>query len=468
MKLSRRFLALLFAAVLPVAAQEPPAQIATPGTTAAVLPQLNAEQLDQLLGPIALYPDALIALILPASAASTDIVLAARELRESNGQLSSVDDRPWDESVQALAHYPEVLKWMDENLTWTKQLGEVFTAQPADVMNAIQRLRAEARAAGTLVDTPQQQVVLDNSTISIVPAQPDVIYVPYYDPEVVYVSRPAFYSAPLVTFGPAWSTGFWLSFNLDWRHRCVWVINRSERERFWRDHRDFWRRPDFPHRPGFVSNPNYRPWTPPPRTWHAPRYAGSPGIPRPVVRPAPFAGAPRFRSDNQRADIDGRRTAPARVSTPNTAVTGPAFNRRDRNSPERISPPTRRTPPAVVATTPQLQLVNPLPQPLPSPSPVPGFRRPANPPATRSDGSRHIQRPPIVAGNPVAPVAPPAYVHRGGNGRGPANPPAHIAPVPHPSPATTPAPAQARPAPAPAQPAPNAVERVRSLRTLGM
>jgi hypothetical protein len=464
MKFSRRSLALLFAAVLPVLAQEPPAEIVAPGTTAAAVPQLNAEQLDQLLGPIALYPDALIALILPASAASTDIVLAARELRETSGQLSSIEDRPWDESVQALAHYPEVLKWMDENLTWTKQLGEVFAAQPADVMNAIQRLRAQARAAGTLVDTPQQQVVLDNSTISIVPAQPDVIYVPYYDPEVVYVARPAYYSAPLVTFGPAWSTGFWLSFNLDWRHRSVWVINRSERERFWRDHRDFWRRPDFPHRPGFASNPNYRPWTPPARTWHAPRFAGTPRPPQ-IARPAPITGAPRFRTNDRFAGNDAHRIVP-RAPNSNATVTPPSFAPRDRSLPNRPSP-TRRTPPSNVVTTPPLRLVNPLPQTLPSP--MPELRRPAIPPATRPDAWRHAQRPPVVAANPVAPVTPPAYVHRG-NGRGPVNSPAPVAPVPHQRPAARPAPAPATPAaaPAPAQPAPNGAERMRSFRTLRM
>src|SRR4051794_28232787 len=85
--------------------------------------KLTTEQLDQLLGPIALYPDALIALILPATTAPADIVLAARYLKD-NGDPAEVASRSWDESVKSLVHYAEVVKWMDDNLTWTKQLGE--------------------------------------------------------------------------------------------------------------------------------------------------------------------------------------------------------------------------------------------------------------------------------------------------------------------------------------------------------
>src|SRR5687767_10083583 len=162
-----------------------------PALNTPVLVQRTAEELDQLLAPIALYPDALIALILPASTVPTDIVLAARHLRDNPGDRSQIEHRAWDESVKSLTNYPEVLKWMDENLHWTRQIGEAFAAQPADVMQAVQRLRAKARAAGTLADTPQQQVIAEQQVIRIVPAQPDVIYVPHYEPEVVFVDRPA-------------------------------------------------------------------------------------------------------------------------------------------------------------------------------------------------------------------------------------------------------------------------------------
>src|SRR6185312_7894233 len=116
------------------------------------------EELDELFGPIALYPDALIALILPASTVPSDVVMAARYLN-SNGDPTKIDDQGWDDSVVDLMHYPDLIKWLDENLSWTKQAGEAFLAQQSDVMNSIQRLRAKARAAGSLVDTPQQQVV---------------------------------------------------------------------------------------------------------------------------------------------------------------------------------------------------------------------------------------------------------------------------------------------------------------------
>ena len=118
--------------------------------------QLSAEELNGLLAPIALYPDALVALILPASTVPTDLVLAARYVA-SNGDPAQVSNQPWDDSVKSLVRYPDVLKWMDQNLEWTTTVGEAFIAQPADVMNSIQRLRADAVAAGNLTDTPSSK-----------------------------------------------------------------------------------------------------------------------------------------------------------------------------------------------------------------------------------------------------------------------------------------------------------------------
>ncbi len=118
----------------------------TQGTVVAT-PPFSADELNQLLGPIALYPDPLIGLVLPASTAPSDIVLADRYLQQ-NGDPAQIPNQPWDESVKGLTHYPSLLKWLDENLTWTSQLGEAYVAQPADVMNAIQQLRAKAKADG--------------------------------------------------------------------------------------------------------------------------------------------------------------------------------------------------------------------------------------------------------------------------------------------------------------------------------
>ena len=120
--------------------------------------QLAPEELNRLLAPIALYPDALIALILPASTVPSDLVLVARYIA-SNGDPAQAANQPWDDSVKSLAHYPDVLKWMDQNLEWTTAVGEAFLDQPADVMNSIQGLRAEAKAAGNLTDTPHQRVI---------------------------------------------------------------------------------------------------------------------------------------------------------------------------------------------------------------------------------------------------------------------------------------------------------------------
>lgn len=154
-------------------AQAPPPEAPQPPVQNA--PQMLApEALNQLVAPIALYPDALIALILPASTVPSDVVLAARYI-SSNGDPAQVANQPWDDSVKSLARYPDVLTWMDQNLEWTSALGEAFLNQPADVMNSIQGLRAEAKAAGNLRDTPQQQVVEEKTYIRIVPAQPEVI-----------------------------------------------------------------------------------------------------------------------------------------------------------------------------------------------------------------------------------------------------------------------------------------------------
>lgn len=173
-------------------------------------------QLDQLLGPIALYPDPLIAQILPASTVPTQIVLANRYIT-SGGDPNQIDQQPWDPSVQALARYPSVLKWMDDNLNWTTELGQAFLNQQPDMMNSIQRLRASANNLGNLQSTPQQQVMNDGGIIEIVPADPQVIYVPVYQPDVVYYQNG--FGSPFITFGIGFSIGGWLDRDFDWGHR---------------------------------------------------------------------------------------------------------------------------------------------------------------------------------------------------------------------------------------------------------
>jgi hypothetical protein len=389
---------LFFAAWLP--AQEPapsPTPLRTPG------------QIDQLLGPIALYPDALIALILPASTASADIVLASRFLQAGNDP-AGVDGQPWDDSVRSLSHYPEIVKWMDQNLAWTKQVGDVFVAQPVDVMQSVQRLRTAARAAGTLNDTPQQQVVLDGDVISIVPAQPDVIYVPYYDPDVVYVARSGFYNDPYLTFGVGFPVGAWLSFNLDWGNRRIWFVSHDESARYWRDHRD-WRHPVFPGRPSYVRDPDRHPWRPvPDYTRVMPTDVRR--VRAEVVRPTPLPSAPP-RPPIRRQDLP-------QTSPDNRDRASQADERgRDRNP----SPARQVIAPAPVAPAPVLP-------------PNPAAVRPQTPPPDRraedqrgrNDTRQPDQRGRESQGNPAnrPPTSAPPQAERTppAQRQGPAGPPA--------------------------------------------
>jgi hypothetical protein len=178
------------------------------------------QELDDLLAPIALYPDPLLAQILTASTYPGEITDAQAWLA-SGGAASSIDAQNWGESVKAIAHYPEVLKMMAENMDWTADLGDAFLNQPEDVTSSIQRLRAQAKAAGNLESNDKQEVAIDGNDIEIIPAQPEYIYVPVYDPTVVYVQRWTPGWPPFVAFGPRLLIGGWLALDFDWRYHHV-------------------------------------------------------------------------------------------------------------------------------------------------------------------------------------------------------------------------------------------------------
>jgi len=238
------------------------------------------EELDKLLAPIALYPDSLVALILPASTASADLVLAARFLA-NNGSSDQIDKQSWDESVKGLARYPELLDWMDENLEWTRELGAAFVAQPADVMNAVQRLRTNARAAGLLKDTPQQRVVVRDNRILILPAEENVIYIPSYDPQVLYV-RDYYYTHPsALSFSIGFAVGSWLSYDCDWNRHRVWMYHRPPPSWVYR--------PDWRHHHHYVDRDCVE-WRPNPHFWTHSRISRRFGD-----RPVPVIAAPHFR-----------------------------------------------------------------------------------------------------------------------------------------------------------------------------
>src|SRR5271154_35227 len=170
---------------------------------------LSATQLQALVAPIALYPDALVAQILGGSTFPDQVAIAKYWLGQNknltgSALMQAVDQQSWDPSVKALTQFPTVLDNMANNLTWTSSLGEAYHNQSADVMTAIQTCRAQAKAKGNLQSSPQIKVIQQSpQTIVIQSASPQVVYVPQYNPAVVY-------GYPYVVPGyvaPVYSTG---------------------------------------------------------------------------------------------------------------------------------------------------------------------------------------------------------------------------------------------------------------------
>jgi hypothetical protein len=156
-------------------------------------PPLSQGQLDQLLAPVALYPDALLGQIVMAAGYPLEVVDADRWLEDTGHAALKGDDLTaalnqvsWDPSVKSLVQFPQVLHMMDTQLDWTESLGEAFIADPAAVTDSIQRLRRRARAAGKLATNPQQVITDQDSQITIAPATDQTVYVPDYEPSVVY------------------------------------------------------------------------------------------------------------------------------------------------------------------------------------------------------------------------------------------------------------------------------------------
>ena len=188
---------------------------------------LSAEQMDNLLAPIALYPDPLLAQVLPASTFVDQIDQAARWLRSNNNNPAKIDSQTWDVSVKSVGHYPQVVYMMSDKLDWTTALGQAYVNQSTDVLTSVQRLRARAKAAGYLVTTPQQTVIVEKEVIKVVPAQPQVIYVPTYNPQVVYVqpsgpSTGTVVAAAAISFGVGLAIGAWLNNDCNWHTHTVY------------------------------------------------------------------------------------------------------------------------------------------------------------------------------------------------------------------------------------------------------
>jgi Protein of unknown function (DUF3300) len=253
--------------------QAPGQDAQAPAETAQAPPytQQTPEQLQQLVAPIALYPDSLVAQVLAASTFPEQVVEADR-WAQANPDLKgdalgqAVDQQNWDPSVKALAAFPSVLGNMDKNLSWTSSLGDAYYNQQADVMDAVQVMRQRAQAAGGLKTTSQQNVTTQGSTIVVEPASPQIVYVPAYNPWLVYgdpiVAWPGWYpypgiwfGGPYLNFGVGYGIGWYGGFGWGWNN---WGFNWHNRYAVYNHGRYYSRSNTFYNRSNFYRGGNAR------------------------------------------------------------------------------------------------------------------------------------------------------------------------------------------------------------------
>lgn len=220
------------------------------GQSAPAQPSFSQQELDQMLAPIALYPDALLSQILMASTYPIEVVQAARWSKANSGisgdqAVRAVEQQNWDPSVKSLVAFPQIISMMDEKLDWMERVGDAFLAQQQQVMDTVQGLRQKAQAAGNLQSNENVRVQPQGETIVIEQANPQVVYVPYYNPTVVYGPWwypeyppvywgpwPGYYARPGFGVGFFWgagiaiSTGFFFG-AFDWPHHHVSVVNAN-------------------------------------------------------------------------------------------------------------------------------------------------------------------------------------------------------------------------------------------------
>ena len=247
------------------------------------IPTLTSAELEDLVGPVALYPDDLLAVVLPAATFPLQVVEAARFLEDLESDPSLKPDEDWDDSIVALLNYPEVVELLNDDLDWTWRLGEAVVAQQSDVIAAIELFRDRAYAAGNLKSDDYQTVGHEDGAIQITPVEEDVIYVPYYEPErvVVYQPRPVYYYYPRAypvyyypypTYHRFYNDYFWgvtTAFSIGWHvhhlnvfHHSYWghpYYGRTYWDRWW------YRRPNihvhnnyYVGRRGSISYDRYR------------------------------------------------------------------------------------------------------------------------------------------------------------------------------------------------------------------
>src|SRR5215471_4660923 len=246
---TRIFLSIVLFAVVCAARSQTNSVNQNPAAPPSAPAKKSASDLEKLCEPIALHPDPLVSIMLPAAAYPVEIVQAARFVKDTNN-VAKVDEQDWDDNVKAVAKFPELIVMMDKDLSWTVALGQAFVNQPEDVMNAIQSLRAKAKKVGNLKTTDQQIVTVTNvmvyetnvtevrqvtkEVIEVAPASSTVVYVPSYPPSIYYPWYPYYaYPAPYVSWGVgmawgfAWGAAWGAAWNhCNWGHGCV-DVNRN-------------------------------------------------------------------------------------------------------------------------------------------------------------------------------------------------------------------------------------------------
>jgi uncharacterized membrane protein YgcG len=238
------------------------------------LVQPSADMFDQLVAPIALYPDALVGQILAAATYPTEVVEADRWMQQNpdlkgDSLAQAVDSQPWDASVKGLTQFPAVLEMMDKNLSWTSSLGDTYVNWRQEVLDAVQVMRQRAQQAGNLRSTQQETVATDADTIAIEPTDPQVVYVPEYNPWVVYGDPVDFYpdwfgvpglyfDGPGIEFGLGIGIGIfggygwgWHHWGTDWHRHDV----THDHDRYLSHSPTFINRHDFGHGPATIARP---------------------------------------------------------------------------------------------------------------------------------------------------------------------------------------------------------------------
>lgn len=312
----------------------------------------SSGEIAQMLAPVALYPDALLSQIFIAATYPFEVAEAERWMAKNAGLSAdaldkALSEKNWNVSVLSLCHYPKILTMMSENLSWAARLGDAFVHQQQEVLDMVQELRERANSQGNLNTTGEQKVIVEEKSIRIEPVAPNYIYVPVYDPNVVYGQwwHPAFppltifypgvtVSVPGIVFSPRLFVGFgvfgWSSFS--WPERRVVIVHIDRTKRFYRHahaygkaDRFYWR-PDWDRRPAHDRRageiPRFHPPSPPPK-WPPDRERGREALPD-GRRHAP---PPSF-------EIDKR--PKAETGTPGRDATGrPDWRRGEKDAPQR-------------------------------------------------------------------------------------------------------------------------------------